>query len=249
MDTLNGMKGVDYKDYRNILPYNKFGKKWGKRSEINKIIVHQSLSDGTLEAINNYLISPNNHISESGCPHICYHICIGKDGTVYLCNNFEDETWHTKGQNSKGLAICVLGNFNGVGWNKGHNPTKAQEDSLSNLLKHLITNLSLSPMSIYGHYHYGKPACPGYSLSNIVEGFRRGVIINNPTELKTIKDIQNALISLKYELPKYGSDGVYGEETKTAIVKFQFDNQLNISGYPNEETRALLYIKIHDVKE
>lgn len=249
MNTENGMKGINYKDYRNILPYNKFGKKWAKRKEVNKIIVHQSLSDGSIHAINNYLISPNNHISESGCPHICYHICIGKDGSIYLCNNFDDETWHTKGQNNKGLAICILGNFNGVGWNKGHEPASNQVDSLINVLKNLIRNLSLKSIDIYGHYHYGKPACPGKTLSNIVEDFRLGIIRIDHNRLDSIKDIQNALLKLGYKLEKYGPDGIYGEETKKAIVKFQFDNNLYTSGYPNEETRNILYIKLNDKKE
>ncbi len=41
--------------------------------------------------------------------------------------------------------------------------------------------------------------------------------------------IQNALMKLGYSLPKYGADGKFGPETKTALSKFQKDNGLSSS--------------------
>lgn len=235
------MDGIDYLDWVNVLPWNKKGRKWGKRNlkDINKIIVHQSLSDGKIESINNYLISPGNHISPGqGCPHICYHICIDKEGQIILCNNFLDRTWHTKGQNKHGIAICVLGNFNGTGWNKGHDPTDEQIKSLKNLIAHLMDKLSFKGQDVYGHYHFGKPACPGKELSKIVESFRRGEdIVEEYNKLDTVEDIQEALLKLGYSLPKWGADGIMGKETKLAICEFQIDTKIEITGYAGEETR------------
>ena len=252
MDQLSSLKGINFEDYVNKLPWNKSGRKWGKRqlTSINKIVVHQSLSEGSLTAINNYLISPGNHISPVlGCPHIAYHMAIGKDGRIFLCNNFDDVTWHTKGQNTSGFAICVLGNFNGTGYNKGGNPSKEQEEKLTEILKKLIINfssfnlLSFSGKNIYGHYHFGKPACPGKILSGIVESFRSGIIVEH-ISLSTMKDIQKALLTLGYSLPKYGPDGFYGTETKIALNAFQLDNNLPISGYADEATKSLFLSKL-----
>jgi len=241
------LKNITYKDFIKILPWNKYGLKWKKRklSNINKIVIHQSLSDGKIGSINNYLISAGNHISPSkGCPHICYHIAIDLNGDILLCNNFDDITWHVKQYNSTAIGICVLGNFNGTGWNKGHEPSQKQIDSINNLLKQLIINFNFKCNQIYGHYHFGKPACPGKTLSNIVENFRKGIVIDF-NRLDSIKDIQKALLKLYPNcLPKYGSDGIYGNETKLAIVKFQKDNKLNITGYPDEQTRYNLFLKL-----
>jgi hypothetical protein len=249
MDQLSLLKGINFEDYVNKLPWNKSGRKWGKRqlTSINKIVVHQSLSEGSLTAINNYLISPCNHVSPAnGCPHIAYHMAIGKDGTIFLCNNFDDITWHTKGQNEVSLGICVLGNFIGTGYNQGSEPTKEQLDSLDHLIKRLITNFNskenpFNGKNIYGHYHFGKPACPGKTISGKIENFRNG-IITNINRLDSIKDIQLALISLGYNLPKYGPDGFYGTETKLALCKLQTENNIPISGYADELTKNKLAI-------
>jgi peptidoglycan hydrolase-like protein with peptidoglycan-binding domain len=237
------MDGIEYENLIDKLPRNKAGKKWGKRriDDINKIIVHQSLSDGKLESINNYSISPGNHISpSSGCPHLPYHIAIKKDGTVCLCNNFDDYTWHTKRQNRIGLSICVLGNFIGTGWNKGHEPTENQIESLDQLLNVLITNLKLGVKDIYGHYHYGKPACPGKAITSLIEEKRIGKQVNTCNRLDTVKDIQQALLLLGFELPKYKDDGIMGTETKKAIVGFQIRFNMPITGIADEKTRSLM---------
>lgn len=251
--TKDVMEGLDVQNKIDELEWNKT-RKWRKRNEISKIIIHQSLSDGKLENINHYLISPGNHISpKTGCPHICYHIVIDKQGTIILCNDFDDMTWHTKKHNVNGLSICVLGNFIGTGWNKGHEPSEEQMKSLDKLLDHLMENLSLNSKDIYGHYHFGKPACPGKTITELIESIRREVRADQVDEmpssfkrLDTISDIQKALLMLGFHLDKYGSDGILGEETKLAICHFQIKYDLPLNGVADEKTRNSLIVKLSE---
>jgi hypothetical protein len=255
-ETIDILSDLDYEDMVDILEWNSTGRIWGKRriEDIDKIIIHQSLSDGKIENINKYLIGPNNHISPvKGCPHICYHMAINKDGKLLLLNNFSDRTWHTKGQNRIGISICVLGNFIGTGYNKGHEPTNEQLKALEFLIEFLLDKLNLSQKDVYGHYHYGKPACPGKTCSEIIESFRNDRKIDVDigyslfNRLDTMKEIQEALLLLDSNaLPIYGADGIAGEETKTAIVKFQMVMQIPITALADERTRAELIKQISE---
>ena len=149
----------------NELPWHE-SRKWSKRSlaSIKKIIVHQELGDATVEQVNNYHIKPN-HISPNGCPHICYHYGISKEGDVYHCNHLSHTVWQAKGQNTSSIGIMLVGNFDGEG-HKGTSkgPSQAQLISLKKLIEHLLNmdKLSITKADIYGHADFGKPACPGY---------------------------------------------------------------------------------------
>lgn len=53
--------------------------------------------------------------------------------------------------------------------------------------------------------------------------------------------VQQRLIERGYSLPKYGADGVYGDETVDAVKAFQRDNGLAVDGVTGRNTwRALL---------
>ena len=160
-------------DYTNVLPWHKT-RTWSKRplKKINKIVVHQSLTNGAgiLEGINNYHITPgqNNHISPNGAPHICYHYAIGKDGSVYQCNQLSSLVWHTRGQNTSGIGIVVLGNFDGPSYTGKEKPTELQIKNTNRLIDFLLKkdNINIEPTEIYGHKDFGKENCPGTILYN-----------------------------------------------------------------------------------
>ncbi len=50
-----------------------------------------------------------------------------------------------------------------------------------------------------------------------------------------VKELQNALISLDYQLPEYGADGDYGNETKAAVRAFETDKGLPADGIADIE--------------
>ena len=54
-----------------------------------------------------------------------------------------------------------------------------------------------------------------------------------------VKDVQNKLIAIGYSLPS-GADGVYGNETYSAVKKFQESVHIKADGLAGEVTRAKL---------
>ncbi|UCD37375.1 MAG: N-acetylmuramoyl-L-alanine amidase [Fidelibacterota bacterium] len=242
MDIVNVVKKLPWHEAR----------RWRTRdlSAIDKIIVHQELSDGTVEAVNNYHITPgnNNHVSKKGAPHFCYHFGIRMarpegppDGEIIQANELTHITWHTGGQNRVGVGIMLEGNFKGMGHDLGHEkPSKAQIDSLNWLAGHLIDLLDLTNQDLYGHYHFGKPACPGSYVTGWIEEYRGRTLPGANTKIAviSIKDLQKQLKRLGYAVGKV--DGIIGPRTTGAIWAFQRDQGLSIDGIPGPQTRRRL---------
>ena len=163
------MGALEIVDLRDKLPWNPRKPRWPRRrslASIDRVILHQSLGHADTSGnrdvfgINNYHVSPGNHISAGGCPHICYHLVIDDDGTVYQTNDFEDVVWHCRGQNSRSLGVLFVGDFAGPG-HQGSEPTAAQEQAFFALAEHLMLTLGLGPEAFAGHADFGKAACPG----------------------------------------------------------------------------------------
>jgi peptidoglycan hydrolase-like protein with peptidoglycan-binding domain len=51
-----------------------------------------------------------------------------------------------------------------------------------------------------------------------------------------VMEIQKMLMEAGYELPKYGVDGIYGNETRSAVMRFQEDKGLNPDGIVGPDT-------------
>lgn len=160
----------------NLVPNPKYssGKLWGYRPEsyIDKVIVHQAMSEADTISIHNYHISDNSHLKQGGAPKICYHYTIEKDGKVYLVNDHEDIVWHCKGQNMVSLGILLLGDFDGQDYTGRSKPTDEQLKSLRMLLDQLVAELQIAPKDIYGHFDFGKPACPGFEVMKFIHKYK-----------------------------------------------------------------------------
>lgn len=55
-----------------------------------------------------------------------------------------------------------------------------------------------------------------------------------------VKELQNILMNLGYDLPKYGADGEYGLETMSAVKAFQRDYSLEVDGICGPNTWSAL---------
>ena len=55
-----------------------------------------------------------------------------------------------------------------------------------------------------------------------------------------VKALQELLMQLGYDLPKYGADGKFGSETKRAVIGFQTDEGLKADGLYGNLTHAAL---------
>jgi len=177
---------IDIINYVNVLPWHT-KRKWGKRSlsSINKVIIHQSLSTGSLEGVNNYHITPGtgNHISPYGAPHICYHFAINKEGEIYKCNPLSSVVWHCRKQNTFSIGVLILGHFSGPSHIGKEDPSERQLESLKDLLDGIIdknnaiagnktSEIFLSKNDIFGHNSFGKENCPGNLVSEFIETYK-----------------------------------------------------------------------------
>ena len=149
-------------------------RKWNQRklTDIKKIIVHHSDTTATDDGLKNikqiaqYHISPN-HISPQGCPAICYSLIIDKAGNIYQTNNFEDVTWHCKGQNANALGVCLLEGGNGQVVNE------KQLVALENLLNYLMNILKLIRQYCYGHWDFSSTECPGNDIYSWLQEWKK----------------------------------------------------------------------------
>lgn len=57
---------------------------------------------------------------------------------------------------------------------------------------------------------------------------------------EAVKDLQKKLMILGYQLPRYGADGSFGNETLAAVKAFQKDHGLNVDGVAGPATLSAL---------
>ena len=57
---------------------------------------------------------------------------------------------------------------------------------------------------------------------------------------KSVTDLQKELSGLGYDVGKHGADGIFGQDTQSAVKAFQTDNGIKADGIVGPETRAAL---------
>lgn len=117
-------------------------------SRVTQIILHHS-AHLTMSV---YDIA-RSHVNERKFPGIGYHIVIEKDGTIFLTNNLDTQSYHCKEHNFKSIGICCLGNFEDEQMNE------AQEHALMMLI--WTMGISFDGLKIYGHKNLKATLCPG----------------------------------------------------------------------------------------
>lgn len=113
-------------------------------------------ADASIEAINNY------HVNHNNWARIAYHSGVMPNGNIYILNPLDKISYHTKGQNTKGLSIVLFGNYN---------KDELTDDQLESIK--LITDalcLTLPIKSIKGHRdsQYSNTSCPGDNAYDVL---------------------------------------------------------------------------------
>ena len=230
---------VDVLDYRGKLPTHET-KQFGNRSgaSLMGIAFHHSASTAgdpeRFKKVAKYHVSPN-HISDSGCPGICYTIGIAVGGEVCLFHDIDVETWSHGNANKTHLSCLVSGNFKSESNPDGAEPTVEQLRSVT-AVAIACKRLWRDTFEITGHFQFGKPACPGATIEAVV----RAINTHRRTQMKveTLRDVQEALSKLGFR-PGF-ADGIDGRNTQTAVRAFQRAHELTVDGVAGPATKAAL---------
>lgn len=238
-------------DGRRALKKNPRGKKWKARGvdALKGMVWHQELAWGSVEAVAKYHTGGNSHLHPGGVESIAYTFAIRRDGQIVLCNDFKKAVWSQgfKGrpgdENAEFMSIMFEGLFKGPGVTDPSAGAPNEEQLLSGLiLWHVCSKRwGWSDEDLYGHYHFGKPACPGDALRWVIESVRANV--KKPRyDFGTVEGRQQAL----KEVGHYAGpvDGIWGPRSRSALIRFQEEAGLvpdGIWGPKTEEamTRAL----------
>lgn len=195
-----------------------------------------------------YHTSPDNHITPGEpLPTTVYHFmipdlpCPAWLTTDLLSRTYaqgaSDRAGYPGDENLHLVAILVMGSYTGPGY-KGQRmaPSGTQEGNfwkVTNWCKHIF---GYGDEGLFGHYHFGKAACPGSYLQRRIEARRSAA-----ADLASDRDWQEALLRWDENcLPKYGADGAWGRESKTALRRFQCAMKLRQTAMQDPFTELLL---------
>jgi hypothetical protein len=210
------------------------------------MVLHQSLEERASAEGNSKYHSGPNHISPEGLPGLAYTGFIERSGTFYLANGVECATWSqgTKviegDENHKYIAFCVGGNFYGPGYKGTQEPTAAQMESVALLWEKVKSLFLLKNSQLYGHYSFGKPACPGYTLMRFIDSVRAkgDGTWRWPYSFETIDGRQKVLRDLGYLSIADDELGLWGPASKGSLVAFQRAANLAADGVWGPKTEA-----------
>lgn len=167
------------------------------RNTINMIVLHHAeASSCTARDIHDW------HVRQ-GWSGIGYHYFVNKKGEVFKGRPDNTVGSHAKGYNSNSIGICFEGSYN-----KEVMP-QAQIKAGRELVSYLKEKYNIT--EVKRHKDLMATDCPGalFPFDEIVKHSQENLVLS----------FQRAAIADGVQLPKYGADGVYGQETKEAMQK------------------------------
>jgi hypothetical protein len=216
-------------DARRYLPRHAT-KKWRRRDPraLRGVVYHQALGVRFATDLAAFHVKPN-FLSSDGLPGASYTLFVEPDGRALLCNDVEDVTWSQGDRRRPGdenvafMAVCFGGKFSGPGYFYPGAPTTQQLMTAENLWFWLRDNLGFDAGALYGHFDFGKPACPGYSLEALVRRLRdrdANVLWGRSAERQQILKDTGYYAGM--------IDGMWGPRSAAAMRRFREDHDLPV---------------------
>ncbi|MCK5607592.1 peptidoglycan-binding protein [Candidatus Pacearchaeota archaeon] len=241
-------------DVRRSLPVNPRGRKFKKRlvHKLGGLVWHQELGWHSIEAVAKYHTGPKSHVVAGGTESILYTLAIDESGKVHLCNDLNKSTWshgdrdRAGDENSEFMSVMFVGDFKA----KGHLSPKAGEPSRQQMLAGMILwevcreLWGWNDSQLYGHFDFGKDACPGDTLRAMIEAIRANEKLL--VDLETASGKQLALKALGCYFGKV--DGIWGGGSIKALKVFQGANGLVADGVWGMKTEAMIKRKLAEVR-
>ena len=192
----------------NEIKYNWAGE-LTKRSKTDLIVLHHAEAS----ACSAYNIH-QWHLS-NGWIGIGYHYYIRKDGSIFSGRPEWAVGSHAKGYNNRSIGVCFEGKYN-----KEIMP-EAQIKAGKELVDYLKKKYKTT--NVQRHSDLMATDCPGKNFPfERITGVKENLVLS----------FQQAVLADGIKLPKYGADGLYGEETAQAMKKCIIKRRL-LSKYKN----------------
>lgn len=233
----------------NIIETNLIFGAMTNRKATNRIILHHAeASHCTAEDIHRWHL--NNGWAGAG-----YHFLVRKDGSIYRLRPENKVGSHAKGSNSDSLGICFEGSY------MTETMPEAQKKAGKELVAYLKSKYGIT--KVQRHSDVYPTSCPGtnFPFNEIAEATGKvnaneiknnsgnnngGSKNNSSTFLKVgsrgaaVQDVQKKLVALGYNIGSSGADGVFGNDTKNAVIKFQKNSKIDADGIVGSQTLAKL---------
>lgn len=216
----------------NIIETNLTYKEMTRRnlSDIDMLIYHHRAGQGTAESIHD--IHLNRGFAGAG-----YNFYIRKDGSIYRLRDINYVPAAAQGSNTRSINICFEGNLD------NEEMTLEQIRSGQELTKEILKKYTTIKY-IKCHRDVNNTSCPGSNFK--FDEVANGTVAENTTTQEatgTIANIQKTL-NERYSFA-IAVDNLYGNETKTALVKAlqtelnkQFGRSLVIDGIFGPATKT-----------
>ena len=227
----------------NIIETNlKFGALTNRKSTSRIILHHAEASHCTAADIHRWHL--NNGWAGAG-----YHFLVRKDGSIYRLRPENKVGSHAKGANSNSIGICFEGAY------MTETMPDEQKEAGKELVAYLKEKYGIS--KVQRHSDVYPTSCPGtnFPFDEIAgasgkdkdnSGNKNNSNNNSSTLLKVgsrgaaVQDVQKKLVALGYNVGSTGADGIFGNATKNAVVKFQGSVRISKDGIVGSQTLAKL---------
>jgi hypothetical protein len=220
---------------------------WPKVKSSDRIgaVLHQNASSNFKhpKRTGAYHTGENCHIVDGGMPTTCYDVMIPDDGKPprvtadFLDRKYSHAAKNPGDENRHLLAILVMGGYKGPGYaGYAEAPSAHQMRGLESVVAWLQHVFGFGDEGLFGHFNFGKAACPGYWGMSWLEQRKADVF-----GLTSVKDWQRAILMWNAEaLPKYGADGDWGGESKYWLKQFQKATNIKQTAMQDEVTELFL---------
>jgi hypothetical protein len=232
-------------DARTLLQRNPNVTGWGRRTvgALKGMCWHQALSWGSVESVAIYHTGAQSHLRAGGVESISYTFAIRRNGEILLCNDLGDRVWsqgfrgRDGDENAEFLSVMFEGFFRGpdVTDLTAGEPTDDQVLAGLTLWRACRDLWGWDASDLYGHYHFGKPACPGYTLQGVIDAVRSHAP-QQRFDLGTTLGRQRALQALGFYEGRL--DGDWGPVSKGALIAFQNAHDLVPDGVWGPKSEA-----------
>ncbi len=203
----------------------KFSGQLRKRNTTNGIVLHHAaVQHASPSEIHEW------HIKR-GWSGAGYNVYVRKDGSVWELRPLWAVGAHARGANSDSIGVCAEGMYHpsdSQAFDRAM--SKAQFDAMVRTIRDLLEEYP-SIRWIKGHKEVPGSAtvCPGdfFPLKEIVQAVQDNAAAGEVYSMKKgdrgpdVQRLQKILIQLGYPLPKYGADGIFGDETLEAVNAFK----------------------------